>query len=159
MLNDAVCFKAVYIVCGYTDLRSGIDSLAAVLEAQTGSNPYVPDTLYLFCGRRADRIKGLVWEKDGWLMLYKRLAGSRFQWPRSADEVRELTQQQFRWLMEAPKFRQNCKAARIHGMILCRTENFTALPWQGARQAAHCFRMPVTGRIHDRMASGSDEGF
>ena len=46
MLNDAVCFKAVYIVCGYTDLRSGIDSLAAVLEAQTGSNPYVPDTLY-----------------------------------------------------------------------------------------------------------------
>lgn len=76
MLNDAVCFKAVYIVCGYTDLRSGIDSLAAVLEAQTGSTPYVPDTLYLFCGRRADRIKGLVWEKDGWLMLYKRLAGS-----------------------------------------------------------------------------------
>lgn len=59
----------------------------------------------------------------------------------------------------SPKFRQNCKAARIHGMILCRTENFTALPWQGARQAAHCFRMPVTGRIHDRMASGSDEGF
>ncbi len=100
MLNDAVCFKAVYIVCGYTDLRSGIDSLAAVLEAQTGSTPYVPDTLYLFCGRRADRIKGLVWEKDGWLMLYKRLAESRFQWPRTADEVRELTQQQFRWLME-----------------------------------------------------------
>ncbi len=100
MLNDAVCFKAVYIVCGYTDLRSGIDSLAAVLEARTGSTPYVPDTLYLFCGRRADRIKGLVWEKDGWLMLYKRLAESRFQWPRTADEVRELTQQQFRWLME-----------------------------------------------------------
>lgn len=37
MLNDAVCFKAVYIVCGYTDLRSGIGSLAAILESQTGS--------------------------------------------------------------------------------------------------------------------------
>lgn len=56
MLNDAVCFKAVYIVCGYTDLRSGIGSLTAI----TGSTPYVPDTLYLLCGRRADRIKGLV---------------------------------------------------------------------------------------------------
>lgn len=100
MLNDAVCFKAVYIVCGYTDLRSGIDSLAAALEAQTGSTPYVPDTLYLFCGRRTDRIKGMVWENDGWLMLYKRLAEGRFQWPRSADEVRKLTPQQFRWLME-----------------------------------------------------------
>ena len=94
MLNDATCFKAVYIVCGYTDLRSGMDRLAAVIEAQTGNRPY------LFCGRRTDRIKGLVWEGDGWLLLYKRLSGSSFQWPRNPDEVRSLTPQQFRWLME-----------------------------------------------------------
>ena len=54
MLNDATCFKAVYIVCGYTDLRAGMDRLAALVEAQTGNRPYVPDTLYLFCGRRTD---------------------------------------------------------------------------------------------------------
>lgn len=100
MLNDATCFKAVYIVCGYTDLRAGMDRLAALVEAQTGSRPYVPDTLYLFCGRRTDRVKGLVWEGDGWLLLYKRLSESRFQWPRNPQEVRSLTQQQFRWLME-----------------------------------------------------------
>lgn len=107
MLNDATCFQAVYIVCGYTDLRFGMDRLAALVEAQTGKNPYIPDTLYLFCGRRTDRIKGLVWERDGWLLLYKRLSESRFQWPRSLEEVRSLTPQQFRWLMEglmiAPK--------------------------------------------------------
>ena len=96
MLNDAICFKAVYIVCGYTDFRSGMDRLAA----QTGNRPYVPDTLYLFCGRRTDHIKRLVWEGDGWLLLYKRLSKSRFQWPRSPEKVRLLTQQQFRWLME-----------------------------------------------------------
>ena len=62
MLNDAVCFKAVYIVCGYTDLRSGMDRLAALIESLTGNRPYAPDTLYLFCGRRSDRVKGLVWE-------------------------------------------------------------------------------------------------
>lgn len=100
MLNDATCFKAVYIVCGYTDLRSGMDRLAALIEAQTGNRPYISDTLYLFCGRRTDRIKGLVWEGDGWLLLYKRLSDGRFQWPRSPDEVRSLTLQQFRWLME-----------------------------------------------------------
>lgn len=88
MLNDAACFKAVYIVTGYTDLRSGMDRLAAVIESQTGSMPCVPDTLYLFCGRRTDRIKGLVWEGDGWLLLYKRLSESQFQWPRSPQEVR-----------------------------------------------------------------------
>src|SRR5699024_88832 len=72
MLNDAACFREVYIVCGYTDLRSGMDRLAAVIEAKTGTSPYVPGALYLFCGRRLDRIKGLVWEGDGWLLLYKR---------------------------------------------------------------------------------------
>ena len=77
MLNDATCFQAVYIVTGYTDLRSGMDRLAALIESQTGNRPYIPDTLYLFCGRRADRIKGLVWEGDGWLLLYKRLSESR----------------------------------------------------------------------------------
>lgn len=66
MLNDVTCFKAVYIVCGYTDLRSGMDRLVVLVEAQTGNRPYVPDTIYLFFGRRTDRIKGLVWEgEDG----------------------------------------------------------------------------------------------
>ena len=68
MLNDATCFKAVYIVCGYTDLRAGMDRLAALVEAQTGNRPYIKDTLYLFCGRRTDRIKGLVWEGDGYII-------------------------------------------------------------------------------------------
>ena len=100
MLNDAVCFKNVQIVTGYTDLRYGIDSLAAIIEEKSGVKPYVPDTLYLFCGRKNNRIKGLVWESDGWLLLYKRLEVSSFQWPRSESEVLSLTQQQFRWLME-----------------------------------------------------------
>ena len=50
---SATCFKTVYIVCGYTDLRAGMDRLAALVEAQTGNRPYIKDTLYLFCGRLA----------------------------------------------------------------------------------------------------------
>ena len=100
MLNAAACFKNVYIVTGYTDLRFGIDSLAALIKSKLGKEPLVPDTLYLFCGRRTDRIKGLVWESDGYLLLYKRLEQGNFQWPRSESEVRNLSQQQFRWLME-----------------------------------------------------------
>ena len=107
MLNDATCFRNIYIVTGYTDLRYGIESLAALIESKLGTKAFIPDTLYLFCGRRTDRIKGLVWESDGYLLLYKRSEQGNFQWPRSESEVKELTQQQFRWLMEgltvAPK--------------------------------------------------------
>lgn len=36
MPNDAACFKAVYIVCGYTDLRAGMERLAPVIQAALG---------------------------------------------------------------------------------------------------------------------------
>ncbi|MFR6171894.1 MAG: IS66 family insertion sequence element accessory protein TnpB [Blautia sp.] len=44
--------------------------------------------------------KGFVWEKDGFLLLYKRLEKGNFMWPRNESDVRALTSQQFRWLME-----------------------------------------------------------
>lgn len=61
MLNDAdpKYFAGIYIVCGYTDLRYGIDSLAAIIERKYKVSLFVPNTLFLFCGRSACKIKGL----------------------------------------------------------------------------------------------------
>ena len=89
----------VYLAGGYTDMRKSIDGLSAVVSQQYDLNPFLP-SLFLFCGRRRDRIKGLLWQGDGFLLLYKRLEKGRLQWPRTPDEVRELTPQQYRWLME-----------------------------------------------------------
>lgn len=100
MLNDASGFSDIYISCGYTDLRCGIDGLSAIIEQKNHLSPFKPHTLFLFCGRRTDRIKGLVWEGDGFLLLYKRLENGKYQWPRNKEEVRCMTSQQFRWLME-----------------------------------------------------------
>ena len=72
MLNDFTGADKVYIACGYTDLRKGIDSLAQLVQQQFELDPFT-NTLFLFCGRRRDRIKGLYWEKDGFILLYKRL--------------------------------------------------------------------------------------
>ena len=89
----------VYIALGYTDLRRGIDGLAAIVQERFELDPFT-NTLFLFCGRRKDRIKGLLWEGNGFLLLYKRLETGSFQWPRTGEEARQLTPQQYRWLME-----------------------------------------------------------
>lgn len=99
MLNDLSLDKQVYIVTGYTDLRRSIDGLAMIVQGQLRLDPF-SSALFLFCGRRCDRIKGLLWEGDGFLLLYKRLDNGRFQWPRNETEARLLTPQQTRWLLE-----------------------------------------------------------
>ena len=102
MLKDAdpAYFAGIYIVCGYTDLRYGIDSLAAIIERRYHMNLFVPNTLFLFCGRSASKIKGLLWEGDGFLLLYKRVDNGSFRWPRTADEAMAITDDQYRMLMQ-----------------------------------------------------------
>ena len=59
MLNDTVGFSEIYIVCGRTDLRYGIDSLAGVLRSLGIEYPATAGTLYLFCGNLYGK-EGLV---------------------------------------------------------------------------------------------------
>jgi len=68
MLNDFNCSCPIYICCGYTDLRRGIDGLATIVEAQFKMDPF-QKAMFLFCGRRRDRLKALYWEGDGFLLL------------------------------------------------------------------------------------------
>ena len=106
MLNDAVGFTHVYLCAGYTDLRKGIDGLVTVVTGTLGLDPTVPGSIFLFCGRRNDRMKALLYEGDGWLLCYKRFADGRLQWPRSKQEALDLTPQQYRWLMEGLSIEQ-----------------------------------------------------
>lgn len=102
MLNDANTsrFKKVYLATGFTDLRRGIDGLANIIRFQFKLDPYDKNTLFLFCGRRNDRIKALLWEGDGFLLMYKRLDNGAFRWPRSTDEAMSITEDQYRMLMQ-----------------------------------------------------------
>ena len=72
MLSDFTGADRVYIACGYTDLRLGIDGLAQLVQQQFSLDPF-SNSLFLFCGRRRDRIKALLWEGDGFVLLYKRM--------------------------------------------------------------------------------------
>ena len=99
MLEDAAGIRRVVLACGTVDLRKGIDGLAMIIGDQYKQNPFEKGTLFLFCGQRSDRIKGLLWQGTGFLLLYKRLEDGRLSWPRTTQEAAELTEEQFRYLM------------------------------------------------------------
>lgn len=99
MLGDISKAQRIYIACGKTDLRMSIDGLAAMVQQNFKLNPF-ENNLFLFCGNKRDRIKALYWEGDGFVLLYKRLEKGVYRWPRTHEEVRLLSAQEFRWLLE-----------------------------------------------------------
>lgn len=100
MLNNADGLQKIYIAAGFTDLRRGIDGLASIVRFNFQLDPYERDILFLFCGRRSDRIKGLVWEGDGFLLLYKRPELGGFSWSRTKEEALEITPEQYQALIQ-----------------------------------------------------------
>ncbi len=111
MLYEAHGISRFVIACGYTDLRKGIEGLSQLIESQFQMDPFEKDVLFLFCGRRSDRIKGLLWEGNGFLLLYKRLESGSFSWPRTPKEAEAITKGEYRMLMKGldpvhPKIRE-----------------------------------------------------
>lgn len=105
MLGDLSRVSKIYLITGVTDMRKSIDGLMAIIRDTYEMDPFA-SALYLFCGRRADRIKALYFDRTGFVLLYKRLDSGRFQWPRTPSEVRALTRQQYRWLLEGLSIEQ-----------------------------------------------------
>ncbi len=100
MLYEANGITRFVVICGYTDLRKGITGLAQMIEGNFRLNPFEEKVLFLFCGRRGDRIKALLWEGNGFLLLYKRWENGSLSWPRTPNEVAEISKHEFRLLLQ-----------------------------------------------------------
>jgi transposase len=99
MLGNLSRASKVFLICGYTDMRKSIDGLMSIIAHTYQMDPY-SSALYMFCGKRSDRIKILIYEQTGFTLLYHRLESGRYQWPRSQKEARLLNRQEFKWLLE-----------------------------------------------------------
>ena len=105
MLVDFSNVQNIFIVCGRTDMRCGIDGLAGIITDKYNLDLF-RDALFLFCGRKKDRYKALYWDRDGFILLYKRIENGNLQWPRNQEEVKQLTNQELRWLLEGLSIQQ-----------------------------------------------------
>jgi len=79
----------IYVAVGATDLRRGMDGLAALVREGMRLEP-LSGHLFVFRNRRGDRLKMLLWDRSGFWVLYKRLERGTFPWPRSSDQSVEL---------------------------------------------------------------------
>ena len=69
-------------------MRCGIDGLAGIITDKYNLDLF-NDALFLFCGRKKDRFKALYWDKDGFILLYKRIEKGNLQWPRRSQKINE----------------------------------------------------------------------
>ena len=83
MLADISNVDAIYIVCGRTDMRKSIDGLCAIIKDQFSME--LDHSLYLFCGRKCDRIKAILKEPDG----MRNLTWREFDWLMSGIDIEQ----------------------------------------------------------------------
>lgn len=89
----------------YNGFVLAISNLMAIVRDTYELDPII-NSLFLFCGKRCDRLKALHFDKDGFVLLYKPLDSGCFQWPCNSKEVRNFTRQEFRRLMKCLSIEQ-----------------------------------------------------
>lgn len=101
----------IFLVAGATDMRKGFDGLAAVVQQVIQRDPF-SGQLFVFRGRRGDRVKLLWWDGQGLCLFYKRLERGRFVWPQAKDGAVHLSAAQLVMLLEGIDWRMPVRTER-----------------------------------------------
>ena len=105
--------KNIFIVCGATDMRKGINGLAAAASAIANRDSF-ESSLFVFCNGSHNRIKIIEWDGDGFWLYQKRLERGTFPWP-PADDVKKIsvTSEDFKCLIAGTKLQRKLRMDEI----------------------------------------------
>ena len=95
----------IWLCAGFTDLRKGFDGLAAIAQHVLHQDPF-SGHLFVFRGKRGDKLKILWWDGQGYCLFYKRLEQGRFVWPQTKQGEISLSMAQLSMLLEGIDWRQ-----------------------------------------------------
>lgn len=101
----------VWVAAGVTDMRKGMDGLAALVQTTLAEDPF-SGHIFVFRGRRGDLVKLVWWSGDGLCLFAKRLERGRFVWPQATSGTVALSAAQLSMLLEGIDWRRPTKTWR-----------------------------------------------
>ena len=104
----------IWLVAGVTDMRRGLDGLSALVQTMLSAD-VLSGQLFIFRGRRSDRVKIIWHDTDGLCLFYKRLDRSKFFWTQAADGAVLLIPAQLSALLEGIDWRRVHRSATLEG--------------------------------------------
>jgi transposase len=100
----------IWLAAGFTDLRKGIDGLCALIQTALGESA-TTGQIYVFRGRRVDKIKVLWADRDGLCLFMKRLRDGRFTWPQATSGRVLISAAQLSMLLDGIDWRRPRRSA------------------------------------------------
>ena len=99
--------EQIFLACGATDFRKQANSLAAIENMQFQLDPFSDQCVFIFCNQRRNAIKILRYDSNGFILVSKRLLdGMKFQWPKTDQDVQQISWQQVEWLFQGLEIEQ-----------------------------------------------------
>jgi len=100
MIRPDKSIKQVYLYCEFVDMRRQINGLSILVEQAMHLNPLDGST-FVFCNKNRDKLKILIWEKNGFILFYKRLEKQKFKWPKNpTTDHLCLNGEELNWLID-----------------------------------------------------------
>jgi transposase len=104
---DLTTVKHIYVACGYTDLRKGIDGYIFLADSNLKIDPF-DNVIFIFCNKFKNKIKILHYEAGSFWLYYKRVERYKINWPVAQVGI-EITKAQVKALLRGFKLEEYCK--------------------------------------------------
>ena len=102
----------IHLACGATDMRKSINGLCQIVENSFKLSPY-DNICFVFCNKNRNRLKILIWEQNGFWIMFKRLEQGHFKWPNNETETLILNLEELKMLINSPRVEQKLKRKQL----------------------------------------------
>ena len=103
----------VFMAAAPIDMRRSFDGLCAAVVEVLNANP-LQGHLFLFRGKRCDRVKALIWDRNGLAIWYKRLEKGKYKWPSCETSSIEISEQELALLLDGVDFTRILRLPTLH---------------------------------------------